>query len=300
MPTKTELRDKLCKLLEAEGVGSDVLAGELVNLIEERGVIRLEPEEPLPTVLDFCGGPIVAMIPDGWTDEGYRVRVLAAMVAAYNERQEINEIEVDVDNAISSGLAVLCREDIDAEERGVQEERARCLAIMDWLLGSLPQGWDFARRFVKAARGKIAGGANQRGAGAAWTGADDLPNPEPPACDCRLCGQKVAPAPALEWPEKLAWDEGEPSRILALYCGATLRAEVDRRWEAEPKMRLELEQVRWATEQLEQGDARRIRELRERIERAETYMRHHWPATLASGQDGVVQKLWRILTGKES
>jgi hypothetical protein len=57
--------------------------------------------------------------------------LLRAFVAAYNREREMDEVEADVDDATSAGLAALCREEIDAEvEAGVARERARCVAIL--------------------------------------------------------------------------------------------------------------------------------------------------------------------------
>ena len=97
MPTRNELRDKLCKLLEEEGAsfGSDALAGELVDVIERGGVLRLDPEEPiarppLPREVKLVIEGMGCYIrPFGRLFEGgdEQVRVLDACAAAYNRER---------------------------------------------------------------------------------------------------------------------------------------------------------------------------------------------------------------------
>jgi hypothetical protein len=115
MPAKTELRAKLEALLREEGAsfGSDALAGDLVDVIERGGVLRLEPEEAkLPKRLQVVrlasedwqrqgkkgwfakviipDDLIVAVVLGGWTQGAAerRVSLLEEAVAAYNRERE--------------------------------------------------------------------------------------------------------------------------------------------------------------------------------------------------------------------
>ena len=372
MPTKRELQAKLCKLLEAEGAsfGSDALAGELVDVIEKGAVLKLDTGEPPARVLpgrlwlsprimdnldpdqpkgwyirsdDDDGGPAILAIrrhPVWPAEEDRAERLIGAMTAAYNERQEMDEIEADVDDAISTGLAALCREEIDAEvQRGVQDERdrclgivkdleanvitegarvearlaiskilgggeasgpaardaageafmhgeekgvagecVRCLAIFDAFLSDLPAGWDFVRLRAREARGKVESGpaandgvpsaeptypcaecgalrtkdeggttftvcdacwdkSHHSVAVPAWTGADDLPNPEP-AGDWPPFLEPI-PAGSLGssfWVSKKS--------VGTAYLSRAEAEEVCRRWEDAPKLRAEVECLR--------------------------------------------------------
>jgi hypothetical protein len=270
MPTKTELRAKLEALLREEGAsfGSDALAGDIVDLIEGGTVLRLAPEHERPrlprrvrlddvdqTYLAAEFGPTAGLLEapgdffahldfDGvWNLSLEERRAIAREVcAAYNERQEIDEIEADVDNAISTGIEQLCREAVAAEvEKGVSGERARCLAIFDAFLSDLPEGWDFVRLRMREARGKVAN--------LAWTGANDLPDHEPFEEDERLRDtllrerKKAKGAdPAREWPTRVS------AILRTLYfvhevtgasrpINAEEAQEAARRWEAEPRLR---------------------------------------------------------------
>lgn len=100
------------------------------------------------------------------------------------------------------------------EEKGATDERARCLSILNWLLGSIPQGWDYARRLAEGARHKVASGASVP---ETWTGADDLPNPEADA----IARQALADARSLQEADR--WQLEEPLRTgYDLLCAGSI------------------------------------------------------------------------------
>lgn len=288
MPTKTELRARLEALLREEGAsfGSDALAGELADVIEKQGVLRLDPEAPklpkrlevvrlAPEVWQRKGGwlakvvvpddLILAVVLDRWSagPAERRVSLLEEAVAAYNREREEEEMEAEVGAILDEGIPRLLEMELAKEaEKVTTAERARCLAIFDAFLSDLPAGWDFVRLRAKEARGKVESGRSPA-VEPAWTGADDLPNPEPaedwpnpdfpglkrftrdPFAESTQVPAGAGSKPFPEWPGRLMVAE---DGTLAVAYGSMIGGygcrrlsteesrEAARRWEAEPRL----------------------------------------------------------------
>lgn len=212
--------------------------------------------------------------------------------------------------------------------RMIKKERERCLGILDELVDQLQSPIPY--HAAKRARSRVASGAAPHRPG---TGADDLPNPEPPepTYPCAKCGRLCTKAQGGTtftvcdgcWEE--THSEAEPEWPTLAICSGhaggcavvarsspgfvDLRSneakEVLRRWEAEPKLQAEVERRKgFAAFPLSEEVAR----LRAKIEQAISVIRAGFPSETRALDEGgkthgfqwTAFAVYRILTGKES
>lgn len=266
-----------------------------VNHAEAAGV-EWDPEEPeLPRRLiayrSIDCGPLfnwhIGKDEDaGWKDTAEQGRAYEAAVAAYNREQEEEAFDAEHGAEFSAAVEEVCRGEVDAlVAKKVQGERDRCERLVfalktHYSAADVFDGRTPVRDLIEQYRLAIEQGTTHEQdlppIESAWTGADDLPNPEP-------SGACTEPAP--EWPETLSVDW----RL----CGALgempmLYPPMGRFWPHRERMGLAYQEAarRWEAEP----------ELRARIDRA---------MALARGSRGptfgrVMDQVERILTGKES
>lgn len=333
---------ELDRISREEARPEDVAERIVATLEANREWDPEEPELPDHLILYDKIDPIIISTPDKrpwWPNVALQeyegepkkraliVTLLAAMVAAYNREREEERMEAEVGPILDEGIPRLLDMEIAKEvEKGVQAraeemadrwqrateelvqgERSRCAhillairAVFAAAMGSSPSARIFVRELETAIHKINSGESLVR----AWTGADDLPDPEPadaPLRDTIL--REREKANGQEWEPSLAWcnrdDDGWPWQI---FCSSRYRDEIDRRWQEEPRLRELLDanrrEVSRLSEELKRSQRSpmlaEISRLREQIERAVTRIdTARLPGSIA------LDDIRLILTGKE-